>query len=80
MSSINISVGGGNSATISVSSPDSTATQTQYRYYYDHKWWREGVRDGKFVRDYLKTGGNQSLFLSGGGVEDTDYINTLEES
>jgi len=68
------------SITVTVSGNTSSSPGPNYRYWYDTIWWREGVRSGVFVRDYFKTGGSLSLFLSGGGVEDTDYVNTLEES
>jgi len=71
MSSIKVTVSG---------SSASTPTPT-FRYWKDGDiYYREGVRDGKIVKDKYKTGGDLTLFLAGAGTEDIDYELISQES
>ena len=67
--------------TITVSGRSGSSATTDWRYYKDGStYYREGVRSGYFVKDKYKTGGDLDLFLSGGGVKDTDYELISQES
>ena len=67
--------------TITLSDTASSTASPTWRYYKSGgTYYREGVRDGYFVKDKYKTGGNLTLFLSGGGVKDTDYELISQES
>jgi len=71
MSSVTITLNGGSSST-----PSPT-----WRYWKDGSTYiREGIRSGAMVRDKYLAGGDLTLFLSGAGVQDTDYELIASES
>ena len=60
--------------TVGMGSGSSNTTGSQYRYWsYGGASWREGVRDGNFMRDKTLTATGWS------GTEDTDWRNVNEE-
>ena len=62
------------SITVTISGSSEATTLPQYRYWkQDSTYYREGIRDGKMVKDKYLTGGDLSKFLTGGGTKDTDY-------
>ena len=69
------------SITVTVSGSATSSAQPTWRYWQDGStYYREGIRDGKIVKDKYLSGGSLTLFKSGAGVKGTDYELISQES